>query len=265
LGVAGLEKDAPRPGRTPKISKQTVARVVQMTTQEKPPNATHWSTRTMARAAGISRASVGRIWQRHGLKPHRVETFKLSRDPQFAEKLEAIVGLYLNPPEHALVLCCDEKSQIQALDRTQPSLPLKRGRAGTMTHDYKRNGVATLFAALNTFDGTVIGVCKEPTAISSGYGFCATSPPADKQLHLTRQRLDSQAREDPAPAQAPSVLSLRLHADQLLVAQHGGVLLPRADPEPAAAWRLSRYSGTGRCPRGLCDRSRRSRARRDLA
>lgn len=187
LGVAGLEKDAPRPGRTPKISKQTVARVVEMTTQDKPPNATHWSTRTMARAARISKASVGRIWRRHGLKPHRVETFKLSRDPQFVEKLEAIVGLYLNPPEHALVLCCDEKSQIQALDRTQPSLPLKRGRAGTMTHDYKRNGVATLFAALNTFDGTVIGVCQERNRHQEWLWFLRhldALTPADKQLHL---------------------------------------------------------------------------------
>lgn len=187
LGVSGLEKDAPRPGRTPKISKQTVARVVRMTTQHKPPNATHWSTRTMARAAGVSAASVARIWRRHGLKPHRVETFKLSRDPQFAEKLEAIVGLYLNPPEHALVLCCDEKSQIQALDRTQPSLPLKRGRAGTMTHDYKRNGVATLFAALNTFDGTVIGVCQERNRHQQWLWFLRhidRLTPQDKQLHL---------------------------------------------------------------------------------
>ena len=187
LGVGGLEKDAPRPGRTPKISKQTVARVVRMTTQQKPPNATHWSTRTMARAAGISAASVARIWRRHGLKPHRVETFKLSRDPQFAEKLEAIVGLYLNPPEHALVLCCDEKSQIQALDRTQPSLPLKPGRAGTMTHDYKRNGVATLFAALNTFDGTVIGVCQERNRHQQWLWFLRhidRMTPQDKQLHL---------------------------------------------------------------------------------
>ena len=130
LGLGGLEKDAPRPGRTPNITPSAVARVVRMTTQEKPPNATLWSTRTMARAAGISKASVGRIWQRYGLKPHRVETFKVSRDPQFSEKLEAIVGLYLNPPEHALVLCCDEKTQMQALDRTQPVLPLKKGRAG---------------------------------------------------------------------------------------------------------------------------------------
>jgi transposase len=187
LGVGGLEKDAPRPGRRPKITPAEVARVVRMTTQDKPRNATHWSTRTMAAAAGISDASVRRIWRKHGLKPHRVETFKLSRDPQFAEKLEAIVGLYLNPPEHALVLCCDEKSQIQALDRTQPSLPLKRGRAGTMTHDYKRNGVATLFAALNTFDGTVIGVCQERNRHQEWLWFLShldALTPADKDLHL---------------------------------------------------------------------------------
>ena len=187
LSLGGLEKDAPRPGRTPKISKQTVARVVGMTTQEKPPSATHWSTRSMARVAGISAASVGRIWQQHGLKPHRVETFKLSRDPHFAHKLEAIVGLYLNPPEHALVLCCDEKSQIQALDRTQPSLPLKKGRAGTMTHDYKRNGTATLFAALNAFDGKVIGVCQERNRHQEWLWFLRyldALTPADKQLHL---------------------------------------------------------------------------------
>ena len=113
----------------------------------------------MARAAGVSEATVRRIWRAHGLKPHRVRSFKLSNDPQFAEKLEAIVGLYLNPPEHALVLSLDEKSQIQALDRTQPGLPLKRGRGQTMTHDYKRHGTTTLFAALNTLDGQVIGTC----------------------------------------------------------------------------------------------------------
>jgi len=186
-GLNGLEKDAPRPGRTPAITEKAAARVVRMTTQQKPPNATHWSSRTMAAAAGISASSVRRIWRRHGLKPHRVETFKLSRDPKFTEKLEAIVGLYLNPPGHALVLCCDEKSQIQALDRTQPSLPLKRGRAGTMTHDYKRNGVATLFAALYTFDGTVIGVCQERNRHQQWLWFLrhidAVTPP-DKQLHL---------------------------------------------------------------------------------
>jgi transposase len=128
LGVAGLQKDAHRAGRKPSISARLSKRVVALTTRQKPTNATHWSTRTMAAAVGISEASVRRIWRAHGLKPHRVETFKISNDPAFAEKLEDIVGLYLNPPEHALVLCADEKSQIQALDRTQPGLPLKRGR-----------------------------------------------------------------------------------------------------------------------------------------
>ena len=161
LGIAGLEKDAPRSGRKPTIGARLTKRVVTLTTRQLPPNATHWSTRTMAAAVGISEASVRRIWRAHGLKPHRVETFKISNDPQFTEKLEDIVGLYLNPPEHALVLCVDEKSQIQALDRTQPGLPLKRGRGATMTHDYKRNGTATLFAALNAANGEVFGLCEE--------------------------------------------------------------------------------------------------------
>jgi transposase len=135
MGMAGLEKDAPRPGRKRTITPKFRQRVVEMTTRQKPPNATHWSTRAMAEAVGISEASVRRIWHAHGLKPHLVETFKVSTDPDFAAKLEDVVGLYLNPPEHALVLCVDEKSQIQALDRTQPSLPLKRGRGETTTHD----------------------------------------------------------------------------------------------------------------------------------
>lgn len=160
-GIAALEKDAPRPGRTRTISDRRVKKVVEMTLQQRPANATHWSTRTMAAAAGISEASVRRIWRAHGLKPHRVRTFKLSRDPKFREKLEDIVGLYLNPPEHAIVLCADEKSQIQALDRTQPGLPMKKGRCGTMTHDYKRNGTATLFAALDVLQGHVISMYDE--------------------------------------------------------------------------------------------------------
>jgi len=161
LGLAGLERDASRPGRTPKLTASLVRRVVHLTTRQKPTNATHWSTRTMATAVGISEASVRRIWRGHGLKPHRVESFKISNDPEFAEKLKDIVGLYLNPPEHALVLCVDEKSQIQALDRTQPGLPLRRGRSQTLTHDYKRNGTATLFAALNAANGEVYGLCQE--------------------------------------------------------------------------------------------------------
>ena len=141
------------------ISAAKVEEIVVATTQSTPPGQTHWSCRSMAKAQGGSPASVQRIWDAHGLKPHRVRTFKLSTDPRFTEKLTDVVGLYLNPPEKALVLCVDEKSQIQALDRTQPSLPMKRGRAGTMTHDFKRNGTTTLFAALNTLDGSVIGQC----------------------------------------------------------------------------------------------------------
>lgn len=161
FGLAGLEKDAPGRGRRPTITPVQVQQVISKTTQEKPGNATHWSTRTMAEAAGLSEKSVRRIWHKHGLKPHLSRSFKVSNDPEFAEKLQAIVGLYLNPPEHAIVLCADEKSQIQALDRTQPGLPIKKGRCGTMTHDYKRNGTATLFAALNTLDGTVISMCDD--------------------------------------------------------------------------------------------------------
>ena len=160
-GMAGLRQDAPRSGRPQSLPADIEKQVIEKTTQEKPAAATHWSTRTMAAAAGVSEATVRRIWHKHGLKPHLVRTFKVSNDPQFVEKLEAVVGLYLNPPEHALVLCVDEKSQIQALDRTQPGLPIKKGRCGTMTHDYKRNGTATLFAALNTFDGTVISMCDD--------------------------------------------------------------------------------------------------------
>jgi len=159
--TAGIEKDAHRPGRTPAMTAETVERIVQKTTQEKPTAATHWSTRTMAKAVGVSKDTVQRVWVTHGLKPHLVRTFKLSNDPKFIEKLEDVVGLYLSPPEHALVLSCDEKSQIQALDRTQKGLPIHRGRCGTMTHDYKRNGTTTLFAAIEMAEGRVIGTCMQ--------------------------------------------------------------------------------------------------------
>jgi transposase len=158
-GVDGLRKDATRPSRVKPLSPEKVAQVVHMTLHEKPPNASQWSVRSMAKAAGISYSSIQRIWHAHGLKPHLVKTFKVSRDKNFSAKVEDVVGLYLDPPDKALVLCVDEKSQIQALDRTQPGLPMKKGRAGTMTHDYKRNGTTTLFAALNVLDGKVIGTC----------------------------------------------------------------------------------------------------------
>jgi transposase len=146
-------------GRKPTLTLEDVERIVDATLQTKPAGATHWSCRTLAKAQGISKATVNRIWQSHQLKPHRTKGFKLSRDPRFLEKLTDVVGLYLNPPEKALVLCVDEKSQIQALDRTQPGLPLKKGRCGTLTHDYKRNGTTTLFAALEVLQGKVVGQC----------------------------------------------------------------------------------------------------------
>ena len=158
-GVEGLLRDKTRPSRIPPLGTEIVEKVIALTRNDPPGEATHWTGAAMAEAAGISVSSVQRIWRRHGLQPHRVRRFKLSTDPQFAAKLHDIVGLYIDPPAHAIVLSVDEKSQIQALDRTQPGLPLKRGRAGTMTHDYKRHGTTTLFAALDVLDGKVIGQC----------------------------------------------------------------------------------------------------------
>lgn len=160
-GLAAILKDKTRPGRIPCLSKSLKSHIIRLSTNEKPAGATHWSRNSMAAAAGVSPSSVGRVWAAAGLKPHLAKTFKLSNDKHFEEKLEDIVGLYLNPPEHAIVLSCDEKSQIQALDRTQPGLPLKKGRCQTFTHDYKRNGTTSLFAAMNTADGSIIGTCME--------------------------------------------------------------------------------------------------------
>jgi transposase len=181
---AGIERDRPRGAPPVKVD---VARLIELTTQSQPEVATHWSTRTMAETLGVSPASVLRHWHAHGLKPHLVHNFKISRDPKFVEKLEDIVGLYLSPPEHALVLCCDEKSQVQALDRTQPGLPLKKGRAATMTHDYKRNGTTTLFAALNVLNGKVIAKCQSRHRHTEWLKFLKKinrETPKDKTLHL---------------------------------------------------------------------------------
>jgi transposase len=187
LGIPGIEKDAPRPGRTKRITVAQVRAILHKTTQEKPEGATHWSSRTLARATGFSPATIRRIWKTHGLKPHRIKTFKLSNDKHFVEKLNDIVGLYLSPPEHAIVLSCDEKSQIQALDRTQPGLPLKKGRCGTMTHDYVRHGTTTLFAALNTLNGRVISTCMQRHRHQEWLKFLRLideQTPSDKQVHL---------------------------------------------------------------------------------
>jgi transposase len=158
-GPVGVAEDAPHGPSKKALSAGKVKAIVEATLHTTPKDATHWSTRTMAKAQGVSNATVCRIWDAHGLQPHRVETFKLSRDKRFVEKLTDVFGVYLNPPDKAVVLCVDEKSQIQTLDRTQPGLPLKRGRCGTMTHDYKRHGTTCLFAALNVLEGKVIGSC----------------------------------------------------------------------------------------------------------
>ena len=182
--LAGIERDLPRGAPPVNVD---AARLVELTTQSKPGAATHWSTRKMAAELGVSASTVMRHWHTHGLKPHIVRGFKVSRDPKFVEKLEDIVGLYMSPPEHALVLCCDEKSQVQALDRTQPGLPLKKGRAETMTHDYKRNGTTTLFAALNILDGQVIGQCQQHHTHVEWLKFLKKidrETPKDKALHL---------------------------------------------------------------------------------
>ncbi len=187
LGFAGIENDAPRSGRKKSLPEDTVEKVIKLTTQSQPEGITHWSRRLMAEVMGISESSVGRIWKAHGLKPHLIKTFKLSNDKQFAEKLEDVVGLYLSPPENAIVLSCDEKSQIQALDRTQPGLPLKKGRCSTMTHDYKRNGTLTLFAALNTLTGEVLATCAERHRHQEWIKFLKMinkETPAGKEIHI---------------------------------------------------------------------------------
>ncbi len=187
LRLLGLEKDAPRPGRKPRVSVKKIRAVVEATLHTTPPNATHWSTRSMARAQRLSQATVQRIWKQHNLKPHLVRTFKLSRDKRFVEKLCDVVGLYLNPPDKSLVLCVDEKSQIQALDRTQPGLPMKKGRCGTRTHDYKRNGTTTLFASLSMLDGKVIGDCMPRHRHQEFIRFLKKidgGTPAELDLHL---------------------------------------------------------------------------------
>lgn len=190
-GIAGINKDRPR-GLSKNASINTDyaklrEQIIRITTQEKPEGDTHWSTRTLAKKLGTNHKFVSRVWRDCGLKPHLIKTFKVSNDPNFEEKLTDVVGLYLNPPENAVVFCVDEKSSIQALDRTQPGLPLKKGRAGTMTHDYKRNGTSTLFAALNVLTGEVIGECKQRHRHQEFLSFLKTieqQTPEDLELHI---------------------------------------------------------------------------------
>ena len=186
-GVEGLLRDKTRPSRIVPFGPEVGERIVALTLAEPPGETTHWTGRAMAKATGVSLSYVQRIWRSHGLQPHRIRTFKLSHDPAFATKVRDIVGLYIDPPAHAVVLSIDEKSQIQALDRTQPGLPLKRGRAGTMTHDYKRNGTTTLFAALDVLDGKVVGRCMQRHRHQEFIRFLNAvekTVPASKAMHV---------------------------------------------------------------------------------
>jgi transposase len=185
--LAGIEKDAPRGGRPPEARRRIARAIIAKTTQEKPADATQWSTRTLAKALGTSPAMVQRVWKANGLQPHRTKTFKLSNDPKFAEKLLDVVGLYLDPPEHALVLCADERTSIQALDRTQRGLPIHRGRCGTMTADYKRNGTTTLFTAIDMAEGRLIGTCMAKHRHQEWIKFLRQideETPSDLDLHV---------------------------------------------------------------------------------
>jgi hypothetical protein len=219
-GVTRLLRDKTRPSRIPPLGAEVEQRIVARTLTDPPGETTHWTAGSMATASGISASAVQRIWRKHGLQPHRTRQFKLSNDPQFAAKLHEIVGLYVDPPAHAVVLSIDEKSQIQVLDRTQPGLPMKKGRGGTMTHDYKRHGTTTLFAALNVLDGAVIGRCSPASGVHplpqrrrSRRSGRQAGPRHRRQLRRT------QASKGSGLAGATSALDHPLHTDRRIIAQ----------------------------------------------
>ena len=241
-GVEGLLRDKTRPPRIPPLAQAVIDRVVALTSADPPGEVTHWTAAAMAKAAGISGSSVQRIWRAHGLEPHRIRQFKLSNDKAFADKLRKIVGLYVDPPAHAVVLSVDEKSQIQALDRTQPGLPIKKGRRGTMSHDYMRNGTTTLFAALNVLEGKVIGRCMQRHRHQEFIRFLNTveaEVPAGKIIHVI---VDNYATHKHPKverlARPPSALRLPLHPDLLLLAQCRRGLLRQAHHAPPQTRRL---------------------------
>ena len=249
-GVDALRKDAPRSGRPATVTAEVESRIVHATLHDKPANATHWSTRTLAEHLGLGATTIRRVWRSNGLKPHLSRTFKLSRDPRFEDKLLDVVGLYMNPPEHAVVLSCDEKSQIQALDRTQPGLPMKAGRAGTVTHDYKRHGTTTLFAALNTLDGSVISMCQPRHRHGEWLKFLRLidrRTPKHLSLHLIVDNYATHSHQRAEVARPPPALRHALHTDQRIVAEHGRALLPRhhRQAHPARQLQQRARAGTG--------------------
>ena len=256
-GVAGLE-DRPRRGRPrTSVTAEVEAEVVRRTLEEDPPSGTHWSTRLMAGAAGLHHGQVARIWRAHGLKPHLARTFKLSTDPKFVEKLRDVVGLYVDPPERGVVFAFDEKSRIQALDRTQPGLPMKKGRCGTMTHDYKRHGTTTLFAALHVAIGEVIHKCLPRHRHQEFLRFMSevekrTDPDLDLHVILDNHATHKHKHKKVAAwLGAASARAVPLHAHLGLVAQPRRALLLRADATPAQAARSEQREATDRHDHGL--------------
>jgi transposase len=236
----GIEKDLPRGGRRPTKRRKLESEIIRKTTPETPDNATHWSTRTLAEALGTTQSMVQRVWQANGLKPHLVRTFKLSNDPLFEEKLVDVVGLYLNPPDNAMVFSVDEKSQVQALDRTQPSLPLVKGRCGTMTHDYKRNGTTTLFAAIDLRHGEVIARCMPRHRHQEWIKFLEhidELTPKELDVHVVADNYATHKNAKvKAVAGASPALPHAFHAHELVLAERDRAVLPRSLGEATAAW-----------------------------
>jgi transposase len=247
-GLAKLGTVRAGRGRKPVIPQSKIDEIVDLTRNSKSDGHTHWSVRTMAAKVGVSPAQVQRIWSAGGLKPHRVEAFKLSTDPRFEEKLIDVVGLYLNPPEQAIVLCMDEKSSIQALDRTQPSLPMKKGRGETMTHDYKRNGTTTLFAALDVASGKVIGSClpkHRHTVPDVPENTREGSPGRTGRAPYSRQLRDTQTCHCEGVAGKTSKVPPALHAHVLVLAEPGRAVFPGTDRQGPAARRIPFRAGSG--------------------
>src|SRR5213080_759 len=253
-GIGEVWEIAPGRGRKARYDQGQRDRIIQATLQSKPKGMTHWSCRLMAKAQGVSKNTVNRLWQLHNIKPHLSRTFKLSRDAKFLEKLTDVVGLYMNPPDKALVLCLDEKSQIQALDRTQPGLPLKKGRCGTMTHDYKRNGTTTLFAALNVLDGKVIGECHGRHRHQEWRKFLrrldAEFPP-ERKLHLVMDNYGTQRAARASVAEEASSFCVPLCADQFKLVESGGALVSRIDRESDSARQFRECAGSKAGDRGI--------------
>ena len=243
-GAKGIEKERPRGGnyggKDSKQQEKLRARIVKATTQTTPKDATHWSTRTMARAMGTTHSFVHRVWQSHGLKPHLIRTFKISNDPRFEEKLHDVVGLYLSPPENAVVFSFDEKSSVQALDRTQPGLPIKKGRCGTMTHDYKRHGTTTLFAALDVATGAVIGESYRQHRHQEVLRFLKkgrqNGAEGARAPHHSRQLRHAQARRSAAVDRRPEAHLSAFHSHEFILAEHGRAILPHVDGPADSTW-----------------------------